>query len=57
MRRIREEWPGGGRPRCIATGGLAEQFQPLCRSFERVEPYLTLHGIRLAHEHLAGTAP
>ena len=56
VRRIREEWPGGGRPRCIATGGLAEQFQPLCRSFERVEPYLTLHGIRLAHEHLAGPA-
>ncbi|HEX2781461.1 MAG TPA: type III pantothenate kinase [Gemmatimonadaceae bacterium] len=52
VRRIREEWPGGGTPVCIATGGLAEQFQPLCRSFDRVEPSLTLQGIRLAHEHL-----
>lgn len=51
--RIRAEWPGGGRPVCIATGGLAEQFRPLCRSFDRVEPWLTLEGIRLAHEHLS----
>ena len=53
VRRIRAEWPGGGRPTCIATGGLAELFQPLCASFDRVEPYLTLHGIRIAHDLLA----
>ena len=55
--RIRAEWPGGGRPVCIATGGLAEQFRPLCRSFDRVEPSLTLQGIRLAHEHLVRPSP
>lgn len=52
VRRIRAEWPGGGRPTCIATGGLAELFQPLCASFDRVEPFLTLQGIRIAHELL-----
>jgi pantothenate kinase type III len=54
VRRIRAEWPGGARPICIATGGLAEQFKPLCASFDRVEPSLTLEGIRLAHELLTG---
>jgi type III pantothenate kinase len=54
VRRIRAEWPGGGRPLCVATGGLAEQFKTLCTSFDRVEPSLTLQGIRLAHEHLTG---
>lgn len=54
VRRIRAEWPGGGRPICVATGGLAEQFQRLCTSFDRVEPSLTLQGIRMAHEHLTG---
>lgn len=53
VRRIRAEWPGGARPLCVATGGLAELFQPLCSSFDRVEPHLTLQGIRLAYEHLA----
>ena len=52
VRRIRAEWPGGGRPLCIATGGLAELFKPLCSSIDRVEPYLTLHGLRLAYGHL-----
>ena len=52
VRRIRAEWPGGKRPLCVATGGLATLFQPLCTSFDRVEPFLTLHGIRLAHAHL-----
>lgn len=52
VRRIRAEWPGGTRPLCIATGGLATVFQPLCTSFDRVEPFLTLYGIRLAHHHL-----
>jgi type III pantothenate kinase len=53
VRRIRAEWPGGGRPVCIATGGLAEVFKPLCSSFDRVEPHLTLQGVRLAHSILA----
>jgi type III pantothenate kinase len=53
VRRIRAEWPGGGRPICVATGGLAELFKPLCSSFDRVEPHLTLEGVRLAHSLLA----
>ena len=28
-RRIRAEWPGGGRPRVVATGGLAAIVAPL----------------------------
>lgn len=56
VRRIRAEWPGGGRPICIATGGLAETFRPICSSFDRVEAHLTLHGLRLAYEHLRGRA-
>jgi type III pantothenate kinase len=56
VRRIRAEWPGGGRPLCVATGGLAEQFRSVCESFDRVEPSLTLHGIRLAYEHLTAGA-
>ena len=54
VRRIRAEWPGGGRPICVATGGLAGEFKALCSSFDRVEPSLTLEGIRLAYEHLTG---
>ena len=54
VRRIRAEWPGGRRPLCVATGGLADLFKPLCTSFDRVEPYLTLNGLHLAYTHLAG---
>jgi type III pantothenate kinase len=48
VRRILEEWPRSERPMVIATGGLAELFAPLCRSFEVVDPYLTLHGLAMA---------
>lgn len=51
--RVRAEWPGGRRPVCVATGGLAHMFEPLCQSFDRVEPLLTLHGIRLAYGYMA----
>jgi type III pantothenate kinase len=54
VRRIRETWPGGEQPLVVATGGLAETFAPLCQSFERVEPYLTLQGLRIAHALLVG---
>jgi type III pantothenate kinase len=54
VRRIRASWPGTETPIVIATGGLAETFDQLCESFERVEPYLTLHGLRMAHELLVG---
>jgi type III pantothenate kinase len=52
VRRIKREWPGASAPIVIATGGLAETFQPICEEFDEVDPFLTLHGLRMAHEHL-----
>jgi type III pantothenate kinase len=54
VRRIKGDWPGDDTPVVIATGGLAETFAQLCESFDRVEPYLTLHGLRMAHALLVG---
>jgi type III pantothenate kinase len=54
VRRIRANWPTPQTPLVVATGGLAETFAPLCESFEQVEPYLTLQGLRLAHGLLVG---
>jgi type III pantothenate kinase len=52
VRRIRDEWPGGGQrgapPRVVATGGLASLVASLCREIESVHPDLTLVGLRLA---------
>jgi type III pantothenate kinase len=48
--RIKEEWPNDEVPIVIGTGGLAETFSPLCRSFDAVDPYLTLYGLSLAFE-------
>lgn len=53
VRRIKREWPHPSAPRVIATGGLAAVIQPYCSEIERVEPDLTLHGLRLAHGILA----
>jgi hypothetical protein len=33
---------------------MAQTMATLCRSFDRVEPYLTLQGLALAHGLLAG---
>ena len=52
VRRIKAEWPGTAEPLVIGTGGLAELFAPLCRSFDEVDPYLTLYGLSLAFELL-----
>ena len=57
VRRIKSEWPSAGTPLVVATGGLADAFAPLCREFDRVEPHLTLHGLRLAHEMLGTRRP
>ena len=48
VRRIMAEWPREERPMVIATGGLAEMFAPICRSFDAVDPWLTLHGLAMA---------
>src|SRR6476661_2204570 len=50
VRRIKGEWPGAAVPLVVATGGLATVFEPFCQEFEIIEPYLTLIGLRLAHE-------
>jgi type III pantothenate kinase len=34
----------------IATGGLADLIAPLCRTVERIDPLLTLEGLRLVWE-------
>jgi type III pantothenate kinase len=48
IRRVRTEWPGGGKPRAVATGGLATLIAPLCREIGSIDPDLTLTGLRLA---------
>ncbi len=48
VRRILAEWPRPDTPIVVATGGLAELFAPVCRSFDEVDPYLTLKGLSLA---------
>jgi type III pantothenate kinase len=50
--RIREEWPGGGRPGVVATGGLASVVAPLSTTIELTDPDLTLKGLQLAARHL-----
>jgi pantothenate kinase type III len=54
VRRIKGEWPRPQTPLVIATGGFAEIMAPLCSSFDRVEPHLTLQGLQLAHALLRG---
>ena len=53
VRRIKDEWPRPQAPMVIATGGFAETMATLCTSFDRVEPYLTLQGLQMAHALLA----
>jgi len=38
----------------VATGGLDETLRPYCTEFEVVEPFLTLHGLRIAFDLLQG---
>ncbi|HET7565956.1 MAG TPA: type III pantothenate kinase [Gemmatimonadaceae bacterium] len=54
VRRIKREWPTSSVPRVVATGGLAESIAPLCTEVQLVEPFLTLYGLRMAHELLTG---
>jgi type III pantothenate kinase len=55
VRRIVAEWPGGGTPLVVATGGLAPLIAPLVPEIERIEPRLTLIGLRIAAGHLGLT--
>jgi type III pantothenate kinase len=47
--RIKKSWPRTQMPMVVATGGFAETMATLCSSFDRVEPYLTLQGLQIAH--------
>ena len=46
--RIRAEL--GAQARCIATGGLAQRIASETTTIERVEPFLTLEGLRILFE-------
>ncbi|HSC28805.1 MAG TPA: type III pantothenate kinase [Vicinamibacterales bacterium] len=50
VRRMRAELPGGDRAACIATGGMADILARETSCIQRVEPDLTLHGLRLIWE-------
>ena len=53
VQRIKGEW---GRPDAmvVATGGFASTMGPHLRTVDLVEPYLTLYGLAMAGEYLAG---
>jgi type III pantothenate kinase len=51
VRRIRQEWKRPD-PLVVATGGLASVLAPHCETVSRVEPFITLVGLRLAWEHV-----
>lgn len=55
VRRIRAEWDRADAL-VVATGGLAALVGPHCATVRRVEPFLTLHGLRLAREWLDGAS-
>jgi type III pantothenate kinase len=55
VRRIKAEWPHREKPLVIATGGFAEMFGTICKEFDRVEPYLTLQGLQMAHTLLSAS--
>ena len=52
LRRIFDEWPTATKPVVIATGGLAGIIAPYSTLIRRIEPDLTLRGLRIAASHL-----
>ncbi len=56
VQRIRAELPDGDRAVCIATGGMASVLANETATIQRVEPDLTLQGLRLIWERAAKTS-
>lgn len=52
VRRIRAEWTEDVL--VVGTGGLAPLLAPHSSTITRVEPYLTLHGLRFAYDEITG---
>jgi type III pantothenate kinase len=52
VRRIKAEWPGTKKPLVVATGGLAYLVASISKEIEKVDPSLTLTGLRIAAGHL-----
>jgi type III pantothenate kinase len=50
VHRMRAELPSGQKAKCIATGGMADVLAGETTSIERVEPDLTLQGLRIIWE-------
>jgi type III pantothenate kinase len=50
--RIKREW-GKNDILVVGTGGLAEVLKPYVRSFDEVDPFLTLKGVRMGYEILS----
>lgn len=55
VRRIKNDWPRKTKPVVVATGGLAPFLAKHCREIDQVEPFFTLHGVRIGYETLTGT--
>ncbi|MGD2069707.1 MAG: type III pantothenate kinase [Gemmatimonadota bacterium] len=53
VRRLRAEW-GREDPLVVATGGFARVIAPHCSTVGHIEPFLTLIGLSLAGEYIAG---
>jgi type III pantothenate kinase len=47
----------GGKPRIIATGGLAQLIATASRFIEKVDDILTLEGLRLVHARVGNSKP
>ena len=45
------------RPTVIATGGLASMIAAHSETIQKVDPDLTLHGLRILAEQAAATGP
>jgi type III pantothenate kinase len=54
VRRIKTEW---GRPDAyvVATGGFANTMGPHLSTLDAIEPFLTLYGLAMAGEYIAGS--